>query len=201
MKKDVVAVTHGNIMKQIIFFKGKPQLFVMKMISKMSMSTNLANDVLFSQGDSCDEIFFIYKGKVVMYIDISDHINMQHFVSLDKAFNLPLTIYNAGTYFGDNDVLLLKNGYRVHTAICKEDCLIYTLKHSFLKNILEDFPKMENLMYKIANEKNKYYDVLISELKNKYSHKSRQEVLINNFINVEWTCYMSIKRAMIKRTA
>ena len=96
-----------------------------------------------------------------MYLDITDHINMEHYISTEKAFNLPLTIYNSGSYFGDNDVLLLKNGYRVHTAVCKEDCFIYTLKFQWLRELLNDFPKMEKLMYKIANEKNKYYEVLI----------------------------------------
>lgn len=94
----------------------------MRLISRFNLMTNLASDVLYSQGDSCDEIFFLFQGKIMLYIDISDHINMEHHIGLDQAFNVPIALCNAGIYFGDNDVLLHKNGYRVHTAICEEDC-------------------------------------------------------------------------------
>jgi hypothetical protein len=63
-------------------------------------------------------LFFLFKGKIVLYIDLSDHVEMSHILSPEHSFNVPLSIYGAGTYFGDNDVLLHKNGYREHTAIC-----------------------------------------------------------------------------------
>lgn len=84
----------------------------MRLISKLIISINLEGDILYSQGDSCDELFFLYKGKVVLYLDISDHVNMAHLISPENAFNVNMVIYGNGTYFGDNDVLLYKNGYR-----------------------------------------------------------------------------------------
>ena len=47
---------------------------------------------------------------------------MKQFVKEDSAFNVPLAIYSNGSYFGDNDVLLQRNGYRSITGICQGDC-------------------------------------------------------------------------------
>lgn len=78
---------------------------------------------------------------------------MQPFVTMDKAFNIPCIIYDKGSYFGDNDVLGLKTSSRSHTALCREDCLIYTLKLEDLVAQFGDYRKIENLMRTIATEK------------------------------------------------
>jgi hypothetical protein len=48
---------------------------------------------------------------------------------------------------------------------------------------------METLMYSIASEKYKYYAILVSELKNKYAHKQRIEMLYEQKKDDEWTNY------------
>ena len=58
---------------------------------------------------------------------------------------------------------------------------------------------METLMYSIASEKYKYYAILVSELKNKYAHKQRIEMLYEQKKDDEWTNYQSIKRKMVKK--
>ena len=48
-------------------------------------------------------------------------------------------------------------------------------------------------MIKIAEEKNKYYQVLKEELKIKYRSKRGLEQLYNDKKEDEWTFYMSLK--------
>lgn len=54
-------------------------------------------------------------------MDILEFMNMEPFYQPDQVFNIPLAIYSDGSYFGDNDVLLTKNGYRSSTAIANHD--------------------------------------------------------------------------------
>ena len=48
-------------------------------------------DILFSQGDTANEIYFILKGKVMLYVDVSDLIDIKG-DDIDKL-NLPFNMY------------------------------------------------------------------------------------------------------------
>ena len=85
---------------------------------------------------------------------------MTKFVNAESCFNVPICVYGEGSYFGDNDVLLQRNGYRSHTAVCKEDCQVYTIKNSILFESLEKFENIKRIMLQIADEKAKYYQAL-----------------------------------------
>ena len=79
------------------------------------------NDILFNQGDQAEEIFFVYDGSILLYVDVLDFLNMEPFVTAEQCFNIPMAIYSNGSYFGDNDTLLHRNGFRTCTAICQKD--------------------------------------------------------------------------------
>ena len=81
----------------------------------------LENDVLFSQGDRAEEVYFIFHGAVLLYIDLSEVLNMKMYVKSEETFNMPLCMYQYGAYFGDSDVLNNVTGYRSHTCVIHED--------------------------------------------------------------------------------
>lgn len=85
---------------------------------KLKVMNLFENDILYSQSDQAEELFFVFHGTVLLLIDIMDVVDMTKFVKIDNTFNIPVCIYSSGSYFGDNDVLLQRNGYRSHTAIC-----------------------------------------------------------------------------------
>ena len=145
------------------------------MIPKLKTLNLFDNDILFSQGDQAEEIFFIFHGSVLLYVDLSEIVDMQTLVKGDKCFNVPLAIYSNSSYFGDNDVLLQRNGYRSITGICQGDCQIYAIKNILLEEVLEKNPKIQNTMLKIAEEKANYYQILKDELKIKYKSKRALE--------------------------
>lgn len=76
------------------------------------------NDILFSQGDQAEEVYFIFRGSCIILIDLSEIVDMNDLIKKDQSFNVPLVFYNFSSYFGDNDVLTKINGYRTITAIC-----------------------------------------------------------------------------------
>ena len=124
---------------------------------------------------------------------------MKSIVKEDSCFNVPLAIYSNSSYFGDNDVLLQKNGYRSITGICQGDCQIYAIKNNLLEECLEKNPKIKKTMIKIAQEKNNYYQILKEELKTKYKSKRSLEQLYQDKKNDQWTFYISLKRPMVKK--
>lgn len=102
---------------------------------------------------------------------------MSQFISADSAFNVPLAQYSHGSYFGDNDVILQKNGYRSNTGVCQGDSQIYSIKSTMLEEVLDRHQRVKKTMFKIADEKQKYYEVLKNELKLKYKSRRLLEQL------------------------
>ena len=114
----MIQATHGAIINSVKFFKDKPQEFLINLIPRLKLMNLYDNDILFNQGDQAEEIFFVYHGSVLLYVDILDFLNMEPFVTPEQTFNIPMAIYSNGSYFGDNDILLQRNGFRTSTAIC-----------------------------------------------------------------------------------
>ena len=71
MRTDVVQSTHGQIIKGIRFFGDKPQDFLINIIPKLKSLNLFDDDILFSQGDQAEEVFFIFHGSVLLYVDLS----------------------------------------------------------------------------------------------------------------------------------
>lgn len=129
------------------------------------------NDILFNQGDQAEEVFFVFSGQIMLYVDIVDFLNMEPFIKSDQSFNLPLSVYVNGSYFGDNEVFLQTNGFRNTTAICQNDSCIYSIKLASLDEVFQTYGHVKQIMINIAVEKHKYYASLRDEIKQKYRSK------------------------------
>jgi len=112
-----------------------------------------------------------------------------------------MAVYSESSYFGDNDVLLTKNGFRTTTAVAIQDSQVYSAKMSSLEESLEKYPSIRKIMNQIAEQKTKYYSALKEEIKIRYKAKRDQEKLIKDKRHDEWTEYMSLKRKLIKKQA
>ena len=55
-------------------------------------------DILYNQGDYAEEVFFILKGRVKMYIDVNEG-NTDGII-----INVPFNLYVEGSYFGDSEI-------------------------------------------------------------------------------------------------
>ena len=121
------------------------------------------------------------------------------FVSHGGCFNVPIAIYNDGSYFGDNDVLQEKREQRSHTAICAEDCQLYTINNDQLKGILGEFQDIQKLMIEIAQQKQNLYLVINEKLKKKYKSRKLVEDLFHEKKDLDYTFYISLKRENMKQ--
>lgn len=83
LRTDVVQSTHGQIIKGIRFFRDKPQDFLIRLIPKLSNMTMFDNDILFSQGDQAEEIFFLFQGNCLIFVDLSEIVDMKDLLKVD----------------------------------------------------------------------------------------------------------------------
>lgn len=119
---------------------------------------------------------------------------MSLFIGPEACFNVPISAFNSGSYFGDTDILLQRQGARSHTAVCQTNCQLYGFEISQMKEILDKFAQIKRTMYQIAKEKTAYFELLKQELQLKYLKKQNVEELFQKIKNDEWTEYMSLKR-------
>jgi len=91
-----------------------------------------SKDVIYSEGDHADEIFFISNGWVKLYIDINQGLG-----ELNLNRNLvPFNLYVAGSYFGDVDVLVNESkNMRDGTAMAEVVTNLLVLNRKDLKQI------------------------------------------------------------------
>ena len=100
LKSQIVAHTHGEIVRQIRFLDNKNQEFIWQMLPLFSQMKVYKDDALYGQNDPAEEIFFIIKGRVKQYYNIFCHQPMK------DARNVPVNITVEGSYFGDVEVIL-----------------------------------------------------------------------------------------------
>lgn len=198
LQSDIMNQTYGKIISEIQFFKDKSKDFQMAIIPEMKGTHFFADDILFNQDDLAEELYFIFRGTVVCLIDISDFVDMSLFISGEQCFNISFISFDSGTYLGDNDALLNRQGQRSHTSVCETNCNIYYLKKTKLEVILSLFPTIKQQMWDIARQKDEYFKILKQEIKLKYAKNHVLEQLYEQLKDEEWTEYMSLKRKMNK---
>ena len=114
----------------------------------------------------------------MLFVDLSDIVDMKHLIKEDSCFNMPIAITTNGSYFGDNDILTnddRNSKYRTISAVIQGDSQLYSIKKHFLDESLVDHPAIKNRMYEVAEQKHAYYETLKNELAKKYKNKVSQE--------------------------
>lgn len=114
----------------------------MDIIPKLNLHLFLVDDILYSQSDIAEQLYFLYEGEIKIYSDIAQEMDMCGLTNdKDKmCFNIQITHYTSGGYFGDNDSLLYSHGYRTQTAVCDKQSWIYLIHSAKLKLLLENYP-------------------------------------------------------------
>lgn len=100
-------------------------------------------DVLYNQGDHAEEIFFIVKGRVKLFYDLSE--------GLGEPNNVPFNLYVEGSYFGDLEILVEERAEgRDGTAEADDVCQLLVLNRKDCKILIEKFEDVGDEMKNIA---------------------------------------------------
>ena len=106
-----------------------------------------SRDILYSQGDLPEEVFFIEKGKVKLVFDA----NNGQGDPLIIAFNM----YVEGSYFGEMEMMVREYRFlgRDGSAIVDSECQLLVLTKPDLINILNLFPLVNRQMRQTAKKR------------------------------------------------
>ena len=115
-------------------------------------------DIVYSEGDTADEIIFVISGSVSLYQDISSRVDIpsDRVDTEQHAYNAPFSLYRAGSYFGDEDILVTdlrpgiddedfnfeKKTNRTSTAEAATDVSFMAIKKRHLVGELYRFPEI-----------------------------------------------------------
>ena len=91
LRSEVIEYTTSRIVEKIPFFKDKSTDFSHKLLPMLKARKLYMGDLLYSEGDLADEVYFVMSGSFFLYKDISDMIILPEKL-IDKesqAFNVP----------------------------------------------------------------------------------------------------------------
>jgi CRP-like cAMP-binding protein len=97
LRAEVVSHTHKEIIKRIKFLSDKDAPFLFTILPLLKPMKVYPKDTLYQQGDYAEEVFFIFQGRIKLYIDLNE-------AGEGESMNVPFNLYVEGSYFGDSDI-------------------------------------------------------------------------------------------------
>ena len=152
LQYEIIKETHKTVVQTFKVFQNKERAFIMDLLPSLTQHVFFQDDILYSQSDIAEYMYFLYEGEVQLFSDISQEIDMSGLLDYqDKCvFNIQFTHYTSGGYFGDEDSLIQTYGHRNHTAVCYKQSWLYLIFASTLKSILQKYPEYYGLFTSIA---------------------------------------------------
>jgi CRP/FNR family transcriptional regulator, cyclic AMP receptor protein len=146
-----------------------PQVFLAKVGTGKTISRYLRDQVVFSQGEVADTVFYIQKGRVKVV------------VLSDQGKEAVVGILEAGQFFGEGCL----NGHelRIATTTAMEECLITAIAKPAMIAVLHDEPKFSELFVAYLLTRNsRVEEDLIDQLFNSSEKRlARLLLLLANF--------------------
>ena len=75
LREQVIAKTHGDVLQKIKFFQNKSQEFQNAIVHELKPINLGKGELLYQQGDTCSDLYFIHTGTVKLYIEVIDYIS------------------------------------------------------------------------------------------------------------------------------
>ena len=146
-----------------------PKIFLDKVGEGRTITDYRKNQVVFSQGDPADAIFYIQKGKVKLTV-VSEH-----------GKEAVIAILEAGHFFGEG--CLAGQPLRIATAGAISDCVILRLEKSDTIRVLHDEPAFSALLLEYLLSRNiRIEEDLVDQLFNSSEKRlARVLLLLANF--------------------
>lgn len=146
-----------------------PEKFLAKVGAGKTISKFQMNQIIFSQGEAADAVFYIQKGRVKIIV-ISD-----------QGKEAVVGILETGQFFGEGCL----NGHhlRISTTVAMEECLLTAIGKSTMIAMLHDEPKFSELFVAyLLNRNSRIEEDLIDQLFNSSEKRlARLLLLLANF--------------------
>jgi CRP/FNR family cyclic AMP-dependent transcriptional regulator len=146
-----------------------PQAFLAKVGDGKTASTFHKNEIVFSQGDAADTVFYIQKGRVKVV------------VLSEQGKEAVVGIFETGQFFGEGCL----NGHplRISTTTALEDCVVTAITKTAMLAALHKEPKFSELfMSYLLTRNSRIEEDLIDQLFNSSEKRlARLLLLLANF--------------------
>ena len=74
LRDAVVKKTHGEVFKKIKYFQNSTKEFNAAIVHELKPVSLVEQELLYQQGDPCNEIYFIHTGKIRLVVDLNDFV-------------------------------------------------------------------------------------------------------------------------------
>lgn len=99
LRAEVIAHTHNEIIRRIIFFRDKDIAFLWKILPMLKPLKVMLDDIIYNQKDKSKEIYFLIRGRVKLWYNLNPSSSI-----LSEPFLKGFNQYVEGSYFGDADL-------------------------------------------------------------------------------------------------
>ena len=135
-------------------------------------------DTLYQQGDYAEEVFFIFQGRIKLYIDLNE-------TGEGETMNVPFNLYVEGSYFGDSDIFPDPNqeenedyrNQRDCTAIAEVESSLLVITRKELVEVFRRFKDIAREMKSIGFERKKHHQKAINSILDKHREKITMQKL------------------------
>ncbi|CAG9315921.1 unnamed protein product [Blepharisma stoltei] len=159
LKYEVALSMHQGAIKHLPFFMEKDKVFVASVVPFLQHLFLKHKEIIFTEGEYADEIYFLYKGTV-------NYVMGPEKVSYKKL--------QEGSYFGDIEVIEVI--LRKYTVVAKTDVHLLTMSKSVVSYILEEFPTISKDMREIAYKRDKINQLAKEEFAEYLRLKETKEI-------------------------
>jgi CRP/FNR family cyclic AMP-dependent transcriptional regulator len=158
-----------RILKKAAWGDFDPQAFVAKVGEGRTVLAFRKNEIVFSQGDVADKVFYIQKGRVKVV------------VLSERGKEAVVGIFEPGQFFGEG--CLIGNPLRISTASALEECVITAITKTAMLAALHSEPKFSELFMSYLLKRNsRIEEDLTDQLFNSSEKRlARRLLLLANF--------------------
>lgn len=151
LRSEVIAHTHGEIIRKVIFFRDKDIGFLWKVLPMLKPLKVLTDDIIYNQQEKGKEMYFILKGRVKLWYNLA---SKQMTPPILKGLNQ----YVEGSYIGDHDLF---TGVHDATAMPSTEVNLLVLSKISMKKLLDKNPKEMKGFIRLASERRWHHQKLI----------------------------------------
>jgi len=158
LRIDVVTHVERKLIKRIPFFDGKSSTFVASAIQLFQPVVVHGGDYIIKEGSAADEMYFLVKGKAVVYYGNKKVKEMEegwyskkNSLHVKKIHVLFLSIFNEGSYFGEIGCIL--GGIRRASIMAETTCELQCLSKRNLNILLGQHPEIGKDLKKVATDR------------------------------------------------
>jgi CRP-like cAMP-binding protein len=123
--------------KKVPVFKKVSIEAIKALVANVSLKMTKSGEIIFLQGDSADDMYFVVEGSVIVLQEDEDFTDL-------KACQVAAEL-GPGSYFGEMALLAPESeglNRRTRTVVSKTDCELYILKSDQFQVVMEMYPEL-----------------------------------------------------------